>query len=105
VAAKLADPAIPLFIIEGCKKANCGALHDLCIVDLIVSGSGAAKTETITPLGNCDGAVTVSTISSEGAFLSASGKHERSADAPGGCCARWGTAASCYAKTSRRFWR
>jgi Domain of unknown function (DUF3854) len=51
---------------------------------LIVSGSGAAKTETIVPLGNCAGAVTVSTISSEGAFLSASGRHERSADATGG---------------------
>ncbi|MGO9156778.1 DUF3854 domain-containing protein [Mycobacterium sp.] len=51
---------------------------------LIVSGSGAAKTETIVPLGNCAGAITVSTISSEGAFLSASGQHERSADATGG---------------------
>ena len=47
---------------------------------LIVSGSGAAKTETIMPLGNCAGAVIVSTISSEGAFLSATGKHDRSAD-------------------------
>ena len=35
MAAKLADPAIPLFITEGAKKADCGALHDLCIVDLI----------------------------------------------------------------------
>ena len=55
---------------------------------LIVSGSGAAKTETIMPLGNCAGAVIVSTISSEGAFLSASGKHDRSADAPAGCCVK-----------------
>jgi hypothetical protein len=51
---------------------------------LIVSGSGAAKTETIMPLGNCAGAMVVSTLSSEGAFLSASGKHDRSADATGG---------------------
>jgi hypothetical protein len=51
---------------------------------LIVSGSGAAKTETIVPLGKCTGAIIVSTISSEGAFLSATGKHDRSADATGG---------------------
>ena len=57
---------------------------------LIVSGSGAAKTETIVPLGNCAGAIIVSTISSEGAFLSASGKHERSADATGGLLCEMG---------------
>lgn len=51
---------------------------------LIVSGSGAAKTETIAPLGYCADAITVSTITSEGAFLSATSKQERSADATGG---------------------
>ena len=30
----LADPAIPLWITEGVKKADCGALHGLCIVAL-----------------------------------------------------------------------
>ena len=30
----LADPTIPLWITEGCKKADCGAIHGLCIVAL-----------------------------------------------------------------------
>ena len=34
VAAMLADPTVPLWITEGCKKADCGALHGLCIVAL-----------------------------------------------------------------------
>lgn len=51
---------------------------------LIVSGSGAAKTETIMPLGGCDGAVVVSTVSSEGAFLSATSSRERTTEATGG---------------------
>jgi Domain of unknown function (DUF3854) len=34
VAAVLADPNIPLWITEGCKKADCGALSGLCIVAL-----------------------------------------------------------------------
>lgn len=34
VGARLADPAIPLWITEGVKKADCGAQHDLCIVAL-----------------------------------------------------------------------
>ncbi|SPM43341.1 Mycobacterium numidiamassiliense ORFan [Mycobacterium numidiamassiliense] len=35
VAAMLADPSVPLFITEGTKKADAGALNGLCIVDLI----------------------------------------------------------------------
>jgi hypothetical protein len=34
VGPQLADPSIPLFITEGTKKADCGALHGLCIVAL-----------------------------------------------------------------------
>jgi predicted transcriptional regulator len=34
VGAKLSDPTVPLFITEGVKKADCGALHGLCIVAL-----------------------------------------------------------------------
>ena len=34
VGAMLGDPAIPLWITEGVKKADCGALHGLCIVGL-----------------------------------------------------------------------
>jgi Domain of unknown function (DUF3854)/Protein of unknown function (DUF3631) len=34
VGPKLADPSIPLFITEGTKKADCGALHGLCTVAL-----------------------------------------------------------------------
>lgn len=30
----LADPAVPLWITEGCKKADCGATQGLCIVAL-----------------------------------------------------------------------
>ena len=30
----LGDPAMPLWITEGTKKADCGALHGLCIVAL-----------------------------------------------------------------------
>jgi hypothetical protein len=50
---------------------------------LVVGGSGAAKTETITPLAAA-GAVMVSTISGEGALLSGTSKRERAADASGG---------------------
>ena len=35
VAPMLGDPAIPLWITEGVKKADCGALHGLCIVGLV----------------------------------------------------------------------
>ena len=34
VADKLGDPAVPLWVTEGVKKADCGALHGLCIVAL-----------------------------------------------------------------------
>jgi hypothetical protein len=51
---------------------------------LIVSGPGAAKTETVAALKNCDGALQVSTISSVGALLSATARKERAKDATGG---------------------
>lgn len=35
VGPMLADPSIPLWITEGVKKVDCGALHGLCIVGLI----------------------------------------------------------------------
>ena len=50
---------------------------------LIISGPGNAKTETVQALGGV-GAVTVSTITSEGALPSASPKREHSKDATGG---------------------
>ncbi|MBZ4580996.1 DUF3854 domain-containing protein [Mycobacterium avium] len=34
VAPMLGDPSVPLWITEGVKKADCGALHGLCIVGL-----------------------------------------------------------------------
>jgi len=34
VAAMLGDPGVPLWITEGSKKADCGAIHGLCIVAL-----------------------------------------------------------------------
>jgi hypothetical protein len=34
VGPQLGDPAVPLFITEGVKKADCGALNGLCIVAL-----------------------------------------------------------------------
>ena len=34
VGDRLGDPAVPLWITEGVKKADCGALHGLCIVAL-----------------------------------------------------------------------
>ena len=50
---------------------------------LIISGSGNAKTETVQAL-NGIGAHVVSTISSEGALLSATAKRDRTKDATGG---------------------
>lgn len=50
---------------------------------LVVSGSGNAKTETVVSLAGA-GAHIVSTISSEGALLSATPGKERSSDATGG---------------------
>ena len=49
----------------------------------VVGGSGAAKTETITPLSNA-GALVVSTISGEAGLLSGTAKKERAKDATGG---------------------
>jgi hypothetical protein len=34
IADQLRDPAVPLWITEGSKKADCGAIHGLCIVAL-----------------------------------------------------------------------
>lgn len=34
VGPKLGDPQVPLLITEGVKKADCGALHDLCCIAL-----------------------------------------------------------------------
>ncbi len=50
---------------------------------LVVSGSGAAKTETVAPLAAA-GATVTSTISSEGALLSGTSRKERSKNATGG---------------------
>ena len=50
---------------------------------LIISGSGNAKTETVQALSGI-GATVVSTITSEGALLSGTGKRERAKDATGG---------------------
>lgn len=50
---------------------------------LIISGSGNAKTETVQALDGAGGLIT-STISSQGALLSATSKRERSKDATGG---------------------
>jgi hypothetical protein len=50
---------------------------------LVVSGSGAAKTETVVSLAGV-GAHVTSTVASEGALLSATAKKERGRDATGG---------------------
>jgi hypothetical protein len=50
---------------------------------LIISGSGNTKTETVQSLSGI-GAIVVSTITSEGALLSATAKRERGKDATGG---------------------
>ena len=50
---------------------------------LVISGSGNAKTETVQALGG-SGALLVSTITSEGALLSATSKKEVAKDATGG---------------------
>src|SRR5690606_9997833 len=56
---------------------------------LVVSGSGAAKTETITPLAAA-GAVVVSSINGEAALLSGTSARERAQDATGGLLRRIG---------------
>lgn len=50
---------------------------------LVIGGSGAAKTETIMPLGGAGGQI-MSTISGEAALLSGTPKKEHAADATGG---------------------
>ena len=56
---------------------------------MVVSGPGAAKTETVAALAGAGGHVT-STITSEGALLSATSQRERSRDASGGLLPRIG---------------
>lgn len=50
---------------------------------LVLSGSGNAKTETVSALAGA-GAIITSTISSQGALISATAKKERASDATGG---------------------
>jgi hypothetical protein len=57
---------------------------------LVIAGSGATKTETVCALEAVPGVTITSTISSEGALLSASPKRERSKDATGGLLAQVG---------------
>jgi hypothetical protein len=84
-----------------------GADHDLDAIDavlataaaerlngdlvwlLLVSGSGAAKTETVSPLEGA-GALITSTITSEGALLSGTPTREKAKDATGGLLRRLG---------------
>ena len=54
---------------------------------LLLSGSGNAKTETVIALADA-GAIITSSISSQGALLSATSKSERAADATGGLLRR-----------------
>ena len=56
---------------------------------LMVSGAGNAKTETVTALAGA-GAYVTSTISSEGALLSATARRERTKDATGGLLRKLG---------------
>src|SRR5205823_8490807 len=51
---------------------------------LIISGSGNAKTETVSSAGTLPGAHIVSTIASQGALLSATSKKSRAKGATGG---------------------
>lgn len=51
---------------------------------LIISGPGNAKTETVQCVSAIDGAHVISTITSEGALLSATPKKGRNKDATGG---------------------
>lgn len=57
---------------------------------LIVGGPGVAKTETVSALG-AFGAVVTSSISSEGALLSATSKKEQTSEATGGLLRKMGT--------------
>lgn len=85
-----------------------GEAHDLDVLDavlaaaaveqidgdpvwlMVVSGSGAAKTETVAPLAAA-GAYVTSTISSEGALLSGTSRKERTATATGGLLRKIGS--------------
>jgi hypothetical protein len=57
---------------------------------LLISGSGNAKTETVQALDGI-GAIVTSTISSDGALLSATSKKERTQDATGGLLRKIGS--------------
>lgn len=57
---------------------------------LIVSGPGAAKTETAQTLADLPNVVAVSTISSEGALLSATASRDQTPDATGGLLRQMG---------------
>jgi hypothetical protein len=57
---------------------------------MLVSGSGAAKTETVQPLAGA-GAIVTSTITSEGALLSGTPTREKAKDATGGLLRKLGT--------------
>lgn len=63
--------------------AACEQLEGDPVWLLVVSGSGAAKTETVSPLAGA-GAFVTSTIASEGALLSGTSKRERAKNATGG---------------------
>src|SRR5262245_48861194 len=56
---------------------------------LLISGSGAAKTETVSPLAGA-GALVTSTITSEGALLSGTPSRDKGKDATGGLLRRLG---------------
>src|SRR5579862_1054465 len=56
---------------------------------LLLSGSGAAKTETVQPLAGA-GAIVTSTITSEGALLSGTPARDKTKDATGGLLRRLG---------------
>ena len=57
---------------------------------MVISGPGNAKTETVQSVSAIDGAVVVSTITSEGALLSATPQKSRSKGATGGLLRRIG---------------
>jgi hypothetical protein len=58
---------------------------------LIISGPGNAKTETVQSVSAVPGAHVISTITSEGALLSATSKRARNKDATGGLLLKIGT--------------
>ncbi|WP_082619800.1 bifunctional DNA primase/polymerase [Terrabacter sp. Soil811] len=93
--------AVPLGAAHAVFRRWLGSDYDLDVLDavlavaaveklsgdpawlLVVSGSGAAKTETVAPLAVA-GAFVTSTISSEGALLSGTSQKERAKTATGG---------------------